>query len=215
MTTVSFTAYYCGMCSETFSEQIMIYKPHAQYNQSFEFDDDYLVKYKVSDLIHKIKERAKEEKHETGEWENDRLNFSNIYIKTQDALLGLSEDKLLLDVFDFFNVEKLEFAFFIAGGASLHSNGYVFVVHPNEDIHRFKPHVHVKRNDEETRYSLETLERFPQDTFSRTFRRDEKKKIIPFLEGNKERLLEWWNLYMNGYIPPVQDENGRQYYKES
>ena len=91
----------------------------------------------------------------------------------------------------------------------------MFIIHPDEDIHKNTPHVHVRRDDEETRYYLESLERFPNDKVSRRFLKDEKKRIKPYLLKNKEKLYEYWNLYMNGYTTPAMNEEGKQYYKES
>ena len=65
------------------------------------------------------------------------------------------------------------------------------------------------------RYSLDTFKRFEQDIPSREHKRDEKKIIIPALKKNVKRLYGFWNQYMSGYIPPDEDENGKQYYKES
>ena len=204
------------MSDENFSEKIMIYKPCNHFNLNFEFDNNDLSMIKVNDLISLIKQRVKEENLDVMEWVENRLNISNIYIKNEDTLLSLLDDKTLLDIFDYFNAENLEIlSICVWGGASIYCDGYKFVVHPDEDIHKFTPHVHVKRDDEETRYFLDTLKRFPNDNFSRMFQRDEKKKIIPFLKKNQNKLLEWWDFYMNGYATPIEDEMGRQYYKES
>ena len=50
---------------------------------------------------------------------------------------------------------------------------------------------------------------------SREHKRDEKKIIIPTLKKNAKKLYAYWNQYINGYIPPEEDETGKQYYKES
>ena len=75
------------------------------------------------------------------------------------------------------------------------------------------PHVHVVKDDESVRYSLVTLERI--DKCSRSFLRDEKKKIRPALEKYLPRLQEYWTAAMNGYRPPEFDFHGKQYYPES
>ena len=88
-------------------------------------------------------------------------------------------------------------------------------MHPNEAVHKHKPHVHVVKDDMSVRYSLETLERFPQDVFSREYKRDEKKIIIPALKKNQKKLWDYWNCYMGGYCSPTIDCQGKEYYKES
>ena len=50
---------------------------------------------------------------------------------------------------------------------------------------------------------------------SREHKRDEKKIIILTLKKNAKKLYGYWNQYINGYIPPDEDETGKQYYKES
>ena len=93
--------------------------------------------------------------------------------------------------------------------------GYRFVVHPNEEIHKHTPHVHVENDDCSVRYSLVSLKRFEQDKVPRNYLRDEKKIIRPFLENNRKKLLEYWNLSINGYTTPIINEKGQQYYPES
>lgn len=131
-------------------------------------------------------------------------------------LLGLQKDEPLTELFAFFKRAKIEIDYILVlGGASIHCNGYRFTIHPNEEIHKHRPHVHVIKNDTSVRYSIDTFERFEHDTLSREHQRDEKKIIIPTIKKNKKRLYVFWNQYMNGYIPPIEDENGKQYYKES
>ena len=146
----------------------------------------------------------------------DELNLSNIYIRYAGSLYALQSDKEIADVFSFFKTNKIRIVyFFVAGGASIYCDGYKFVVHPNEKIHRNTPHVHVELDDVSVRYHLDTFERFPNDKYSREYKRDEKKIIIPGLKKHKKQLWQYWNCYMNGYIPPEIDVSGRQYYKES
>lgn len=118
-------------------------------------------------------------------------------------------------MFSDFDTDELSFATFCVGGPSFRCEGYLFVIHPNEEIHKNHPHVHVRRNGNETRYSLNTLTRFSNDNFCREFQKDEKKIILPYLQKNKDRLLKYWDLCMKGYIPPVEDEDGKQFYPES
>ena len=146
----------------------------------------------------------------------DELTWDNVYIKQNHSLLAFQSDKRISDVFDFFKKRKLEIVYvFVAGGTSTWCSGYQFVVHPNEAVHKHKPHVHVVKDDMSVRYSLETLERFPQDVFSREYKRDEKKIIIPALKKNQKKLWDYWNCYMGGYCSPTIDCQGKEYYKES
>ena len=151
-----------------------------------------------------------------GDWGREKLQVSTVYIRTEDTLLGLQEDKHIAEIFSYFGCEHIDFVYVcVLGGASFWCDGYRFIVHPNEEIHRHHPHVHVKRNEQETRYSLDTLARFPNDTFSREFKRDEKKIILPYLRKNQVKLLRYWDCYINGYIPPMEDADGMQFYNES
>ena len=213
MKRVVVTVYISGESDEYFSDTVMIYKPHSSFRKKFVIDNGKENVDRISDLIDKFKSEAN--KDELDGWFMESMNFKTIYIKTDNALLGIQEDKNITDVFDFFRCEKLDFVFFDVGGASAEYMGYRFTVHPNEEIHRNTPHVHVKKCDEEVRYYLDTLERFPKDKVSREIMRDEKKIIIPYLQKNKSKLYRYWNEYINGYIPPMEDADGRQYYVES
>ena len=206
-----------GMCEENFTDKINIYKPCATIERRISFPDFAEMKInRVSDLITYFKNNIDELENLIGAWGIENFNYQTIYIKHQDYLLGFQEDKLLSEIFEQFDTNKLVFIYIVvAGEASIHCAGYKFVIHPNESIHKHHPHVHVIRDDISVRYSLTSLERFPQDRPSREHLRDEKKTIIPTLIKNEKRLLDFWNLYMHGYIPPAEDEQGNQFYKES
>ena len=188
----------------------MIYKPISEYRKTFCCED--LTAKTVSEFISLLKKDAKEF---LGEYGVEQLNVNRLYIQTTDTLFGLREDKLLEDIFDYFSTNNIQFAYFLVGGASLHYMGYKFVVHPDEDIHRNTPHVHICKDDNSVRYSLVTLERFKQDYMPRIYARDEKKIIMPYLRKNQDKLMEYWNHYINGYTVPYEDAKGRQYYPES
>lgn len=209
-----FNIYVCGMSEETFTEQIMIYRPIYTTTKIFlQKDlDDLGIAY-ISELIEYIK-RDNAMCEVLGEWGLENISTETVYIQHQDYLLGLREDKTILSIFDYFHSESLELAFFIVGGASIHNEtSYRFTVHPNEDIHRHMPHVHVRKDDVEIRYSLETLK--PIDPLVNPHRRDNKKIIIPFLEKNQKKLMGLWQLYMDGYISPQITQEGQQFYPES
>lgn len=211
---LKFNVYVCGMSEETFTKQIMIYRPINTISKTFsqkelsELGIDY-----VSDLIENIKQdRTMEEA--LGEWGLENVSVETVYIQYRDCLLGLLENKSILSIFNYFNCESLEWAYFIVGGASIHNGtSYRFTVHPNEDIHRHMPHVHVSKGNVEIRYSLETLQ--PIDSLVNPHRRDNKKIIVPFLRENQEKLFKFWNLYLNGYTSPAITQEGQQFYSES
>ncbi len=214
MRELKFNIYVCGMSEETFTEQIMIYRPN--HTVTMAFSEEVLNELNIAhvgELIEHIKQdHAMREV--LGEWGLENIGVETIYIRHQDYLLGLLEDKALSDIYDHFHAESLEMAYFIVGGASIHNEtSYRFTVHPNEDIHRHMPHVHVAKDDVEIRYSLETLQ--PIDPLINPHRRDNKKIIMPFLKKNQERLLELWQLYMDGYTSPAITQEGQQFYSES
>jgi len=139
-----------------------------------------------------------------------------IYVRNKEYLWGLQRDKSFTELFIELAKDFLEFdCFCVFGGASRECCGYLFIVHPDETIHVYSPHVHVKKDGVSTRYDLETFKRYPEDKVTRAHIRDEKKVIVPFLKANKEWLQEKWNLAMLGYIPPIEDEQGKQFCNES
>ncbi len=214
MRELRFNIYVCGMSEETFTEQIMICRPI--HTAAKTFSEKVLNKLNIAhvgELIEHIKQdHAMREV--LGEWGLENIGVETIYIRHRDYLLGLLEDKALSDIYDYFHAESLEMAYFIVGGASIYNEtSYRFTVHPNEDIHRHMPHVHVAKDDVEIRYSLETLQ--PIDPLTNPHRRDNKKIIMPFLKKNQERLLGFWQLYMNGYTLPTISQEGKQFYSES
>ena len=167
----------------------------------------------VSDLIEYIKGDNKM-REVLDEWGLETIDAEKVYIRHRDYLLGLREDKTLSSIFDYFVKVPLELIFFIVGGASIHNEtDYRFTVHPNEDIHRYMPHVHVSKDDIEIRYSLETLQ--PIDPLVNPHKRDNKKIIIPFLKKKQKELMEFWQLYMDGYTSPQITQGGQQFYPES
>ena len=142
--------------------------------------------------------------------------YENIYFRRDDYLVGLQDDKELSVIFKDFQTDYLSMVYlYVAGGSSLNYMGFKFEVRSREQIHAYRPHVHVIRDDVSVRYSIETFERFAKDKFSRVHAKHEKKRILPFLEENKDRFMEFWNLAMKGYLPPQIGEDGCQYCKES
>lgn len=214
MNKLYFNIHFCGMNSETFTKQIMIYKPNYSINKMFDIKTlnelkittiDELVNYIKTDL--KVKEML-------GNWGMENFSFRTTYIEHHDYLLGLKEDKSISEVFHYFNTTEMTFDHFVVGGASIHNETkYRFTVHSDEKIHEHTPHVHVSKSGVEIRYSLEDLT--PMDSLVNPHKRDSKKIILPFLKNNQSKLLEMWNHNMSGYYTPDISENGCQFYSES
>lgn len=198
------------MSEDLFSEKIMIYKPLSEYRKVFFYEE--LEAKTVSEFIEIVKNDVNEY---SDEYSIEELNVNRLYIQTADTLFGLQQDKRLEDIFNYFSTDNIQFTYFVVGGASLHCMGYKFIVHPDEDIHRNTPHVHVCKDGNSVRYSLVTLERFKHDSMPRIYARDEKKVIMPYLRENQDKLMGYWNHYINGYTVPFEDEQGCQYYPES
>ncbi len=217
MKKVVFKIHISGMSKRNFSKNIMIYKPYKTFKKEFNLKDtEALQKCKISELIEEFKKSKEFITCEKSYYSMNELTLENIYIKHRGTLLSLHTDKYIWDVFNFFKTNRIEIVYiFVAGGASIYYEGYKFVIHPNEDIHKNTPHVHVKKDDMSVRYYLDTLKRFPKDVCSREYQRDEKKIILRGLKKNKKKLCAYWEYYMGGYSAPETDFQGRQFYKES
>ena len=217
MNKVVFKILISGMSKRNLARNIIIYKPYKTFKAVFRFKNTHrYYNYKISQLLGEFKKTSQFRKCDENYYTMDELTWDSVYIKQKHSLLSFQSDKRISDVFDFFKKRKLEIVYvFVAGGASTWCSGYQFVVHPNEAVHKHKPHVHVVKDDMSVRYSLETLERFPQDVFRREYKRDEKKIIIPALKKNQKKLWDYWNCYMGGYCSPTIDCQGKEYYKES
>lgn len=214
MRVLHFHIHTCGLSEETLTEEIMIFRPIHTEAKSFSLEDlERAGISTVSGLLERIKEDDTA-RQVLGEWGLEQLSVETLYIHQADCLLGLREDKPLCALFDYFRAETLELDFFMVGGASIHNEtSYRFTVHPREEIHRNMPHVHVSKGDVEIRYSLETLQ--PIDPLVNPHKRDNKKIILPFLEKNQNRLMDFWRYYLDGYTSPQLTQEGQQFYPES
>lgn len=214
MRELQFHIYFCGMSEETFSEQIMIYQPGSSMEKCFTeaaLRQNEIVS--VGELIDCLKKDAAV-RESLGAWGLENFTAQTVYIRHSDYLLGLREDKPIADIFRDLETQRLEFAYFMVGGASIHNEtSYRFTVHPDEKIHEHLPHVHVAKAEVEIRYSLETL--LPLDPLVNPHRRDHKKVIVPFLERHRAQLLELWGYYAKGYTTPQITQEGQQFYRES
>lgn len=219
MKTLEFTVYLiAGMSEETFSPVIMVGSPYDRIHTAYTWQElsEQGIK-RVSDLIENIKIKNADIESKIGSYGMENFCYQNVYLRRDDYLVGLQDDKELNTIFEDFQTDALSFAYlYVAGGASVHYMGFRFDVHlSREQIHANKPHVHVIHDDVSVRYSLETFERFSQDKGSRFHDQHEKKRILPFLRKHKEELMGRWKMAMNGYIPPQIAEDGCQYCKES
>lgn len=211
---LQFNIYFCWMSEETFSEQIMIYKPISTITRCF--TKAALQKFEIAtvgELIDYLKDDIAI-KESLGTWGLAHLSRATVYIQHHGYLLGMREEKMISEIFRDLETSRLEFAYFIVGGASIHNEtGYRFTIHPDEKIHEHLPHVHVSKAGVEIRYSLESL--LPMDSLVNPHKRDNKKIITPFLQRNQERLLEMWSYYTKGYTTPEITQEGQQFYSES
>lgn len=139
MRKIRFSIYFCGMSDDTFSAQIMIYKPQASISR--DFDESLLQQLKITsinDLIVYMK-TLPEVAEDIGFTGFDQFNIDAVYIQHCSYLLGFQDDKKIEDIFRDFPENQLNFAFFFVGGASIHNEtGYRFIIHPNEKIHEHK-----------------------------------------------------------------------------
>ncbi len=202
------------MSEETFSKQIMIYKPYGNITKSFAKTTLQQLKIvHISEFIDYLK-KDPAVREGLGTWGLENFSIATVYLQYHDYLLGIQKDKTISEIFHDFETDCLEFAYFVVGGASIHNEtSYRFTIHPDEKIHEHMPHVHVSKAGVEIRYSLETL--LPIDPLVSPHKRDNKKVIMPFLQRNQELLLEMWRYYTKGYITPEITQEGQQFYRES
>lgn len=212
MNGLTFSLYLCGMCERMFTDEIMIYAPHTSITRYFDNADlGYLNITTVNQMIGHIKKEPILSMA-MGKHMVEELTVSRIYIQHKDYLLGLQEDKPLSMISSELNEDLLRLAFFIVGGASANYDGYLYIVHPRERIHAYKPHVHVRREGKDIRYSLDTLD--PLDKLTNPHKKD-NKRIRECIRAHSNMFIGWWDEYMKGYMPPALSDDGRQYYSES
>lgn len=205
------------MTSKQISKKVLIDKPFKTFCRFYTLG--YCEKKRVLttfELIEFVKKNNDCLQKMLGYNGMSNMNCSNIYIEHKGYLFGLQEDKSFRDIVSQLKKHVIIFDYFyVPGGASREHQGYCFIVHPDESVHKFSPHVHVKKNGVSPRYSLTTFRRFSNDKYTRDHIRDEKKIIVPFLKKNRDWFYSKWDLYMKGYIPPIETENGQQICKES
>ncbi len=213
MKCIDLSIHICGLNSETITNKIMIFKP--KFSIKISINEEELSSNHIENISDYLKYiMASYSRIITAAIGNSKLCISKLRFRYDDYMLGLLNDKPLAKLFDYINSEVIEFEVFFCGGASIHcERNYKFIIHPNEEIHKHTPHVHVEKDRKSIRYSLTTLE--PMDKLDYPHIRDNKKIIIPALKKHKQKLMDLWNHYQHGYSLPVISDNGDQYYPES
>lgn len=209
---LTFSLYLCGMCERMFTDKIMIYAPHTSITRYFDNADLGCLNITTAEQMIDHLKKEPILSMAMGKHMVEELTVSRIYVQHKDYMLGLQEDKPLNVISSELNEELLRLAFFVVGGASANYDGYLYIVHPREKNHAYLPHVHVKREGIEIRYSLDTFE--PIDELTNPHKRD-NRKIQKNIRAHHEMFIGWWNEYLTGYIPPALSDDGCQYYSES
>lgn len=203
----------CGMSGELYSDKLCIDKPFDSWEQVYN-ETSYTEDTKLSIIIDDAIKKYIEEYGNT-DYNNLFLRYERLYIRFHDYFLRLSTEKTIKKMQEELGDVDIEVDFFIiCGGASFEMNGYKFVVHSDERVHKYNPHVHVNKNNDSVRYSLLTFERFQADRCPREYIRDERKRIIPVIRNKIDVLMEFWNLSQQGYITPTIDEEGKQFLED-
>ena len=212
MKRIKFVISLCGMSEKLFEEHILLWGPYRQLIIYFTLLELETAKIeKVSDLIDHLKNDV--DMLQLDELAYKSFVFDHIFVNHEDSLYRLNENKSISDLFQDFPEDDIELHYIvISGGASLVSMGYRFVVHPDEEVHKNMPHVHVIKDGNNARYSLETLKIIDANSKKAEdfFKREEKKKIIPVLKEQYDWFIKKWNLYQKGYVPSETNEDGME-----
>ena len=204
---------FIGMSLDDYSDYVCMYKPYeiyvCRFNRELSIDCSY--SEIISGAFHEYINQCEGDTYSI----EDFYMYSKQYIKYGKYLVGCKVDRSLSQIKVDLGVENICIELFVyGGGASIVCNGYLFVVHPNEDVHKHSPHVHVNHDGYSVRYSLVTFERYPDDVCSREYIRDEKKIILPFIKKRYSFFMDNWNKAQKGYEMPAVDERGVQYCDE-
>lgn len=92
---LQFNIYFCWMSEETFSEQIMIYKPISTITRCF--TKAALQKFEIAtvgELIDYLKDDIAI-KESLGTWGLAHLSTATVYIQHHGYLLGMREEKMI------------------------------------------------------------------------------------------------------------------------
>ena len=213
MRRIKFIVSLCSMGGGLYDDNTLIWGPFKQLTVYFNTYELQTAKvHYLSELIETLKEDV--DMLCLDEWAYDTFVFDHIFVNHKKSLYRIKENKRINDLFKDFSENDVELHYIIVcGGASLELRGFKFIVHPDEKIHKHMPHIHVEKDDYSARYSIETMEMINANNKAAElfFKRSEKKIIIPFIKKNHDRLMEYWNMYQNGYVPPKINEKGMQY----
>lgn len=215
MRRIKFIISLCNMGGGLFDNNTLIWGPYKQLIIFYTADElqNAKVQY-LKELVETIKEDI--DMLCLDDWAYDALTYDHIFVNHKKSLYRIKENKKIIDLYKDFSEDDIELHYIVVcGGASLELRGFKFIVHTDEKIHKYMPHIHVKKDEYSARYSLETIEMI--DANSKTaklfFKRSEKKIIIPFIKENFYWFMENWNLCQKGYEPPEINEKGMQYPK--
>lgn len=96
---LQFNIYFCWMSEETFSEQIMIYKPISTITRCF--TEAALQQFEIAtvgELIDYLKDDIAI-KESLGTWGLAHLSTATVYIQHHGYLLGMREEKTISEIF--------------------------------------------------------------------------------------------------------------------
>lgn len=207
MSYISFSVHICGMTCKDLSDKVMIDTPIRSVDLFYNLG--YADTPNESDEISKLIEYIKTKEHDILDCLDgsclERLCIDNLYIEYEGYYFGFRKDLKLEELFKLINTDHLKFHYFyVAGGASRSYSEYLFIVHPDEHVHRYdEPHVHVKKDNISPRYSLKTFKMFEGDKYTHEHLRD-KKKIEKYLKKNRKWFMKKWESYMGGLVPPTE-----------
>lgn len=124
---LQFNIYFCWMSEETFSEQIMIYKPISTITRCF--TEAALQQFEIAtvgELIDYLKDDIAI-KESLGTWGLAHLSTATVYIQHHGYLLGMREEKTISEIFRDLETSRLEFAYFIVAA-------HLFTMRPAIDL---------------------------------------------------------------------------------
>lgn len=205
---VSVYIHQIGMSFRSYSRKNNIDKPYFTKKYNLKSSGDCLLSEVINQAINKY---FTEYPLELCSYTKELLIYENHNIFVKGYYFHAINEKTLFEVKHDLGLHNIRIELFVfTGGASRNYEGYRYVVHPNEYIHKNMPHVHVEKDGYSVRYSLLTFDRFEKDKCSSEIIRDEKKRIIPYIKKNRKLFMKWWNIYQKGYITPELDNDKKQ-----
>ena len=141
----------------------------------------------------------------------DRFNLSEIFaFKINDKEINAQCNYKLIKFIRANNLKKLEvdFRYGAGGGCELKTILATIRINPNEEIHKYTPHVHIyvgkKRSEEyETRIKLDDLSlmKNTKKSLDDLFSNNDKKLLIEFLTKYRDELINYYNSIQKGEQP--------------